>query len=86
LSQAAREIVPEFNMNDYDIALVFTVRQRGADATDAVDRALFNLGLRVGDELRNPEPSNCGAEAGPVVVLRRPNVIMIRPSEKAPPC
>jgi hypothetical protein len=69
----------ELNMMEYDIALVVTVRQWGADANDAADRALLNLGLSPGTQLRSPEPSNYGAEAGPVRVLSPPQVIMIKP-------
>lgn len=65
-------------MNEYEIALVVIVKQRGADLSDAVERAMFNLRLREGDTLMNPEPSNCGAEAGPVTVLRRPSLVMGR--------
>lgn len=65
-------------MNEYEIAVFVIVKQRGADASDAVDRALFNLRLRHGAELRNPEPSHCGDEAGPVIVVRAPEVIMVK--------
>jgi hypothetical protein len=67
-------------MNEYEIALIVIVRQRGADASDAANRAVLNLGLREGDKLRSPERSNCDAEAGPVMVVSRPNVIMAKPS------
>jgi hypothetical protein len=65
-------------MNEYEIALAVVVRQRGADLSDAIDRAIFNLRLRQGYELMCPEPSNCAAEAGPATVVRDPYVIMGR--------
>lgn len=71
-------------MNEYQIALVVIVNQRGADASDAVDRAIANLSLKEGQRFTSPQPLHCGDEAGSAEILRRPTVIMTKPLAENP--
>lgn len=66
-------------MNSFDIALTIIVRQRGADMSDAVDRAIDNLELREGNTFTaSGHPVPYAAEAGPASLLQRPWCVMAK--------
>lgn len=66
-------------MNDYQIALVIVVNQRGADASDAVDRVIANMSLHEGCRFTSPQPQPYAAQAGPACLSSRATVIMTKP-------
>lgn len=65
-------------MNEYEIALVVIVKQRGVDADDAEDRAISNMVLKRGQSFTSPQPLNGSEEAGSASLVIGPTVIMTK--------
>lgn len=65
-------------MNEYDIALVIHVRQRGVDQTDAFNRVVGNMALYEDNQFTST--TVFGDESGVTTLVRQPQVALIAPS------
>jgi hypothetical protein len=72
-------------MNSFDIAFLIRIRQRGADKSDAVDRAITHLQLNEGAKFTADYGQAYAEQAGPTTILAGPLYVMAKPTEGEPP-